>query len=217
MALGKREWTYAFGLNVSENGKTLASFFFPAVSNSAILERPTSWMNFVSVENFLAKSLVAVCVDAPIWVKKFYEKKFQSPAGLPLTLHMATRLAESTLSLKNLRPRPGARGCFPSAVGSAADDNLTIPWSAPSKIPVYGWLPELTNLTFPVAPTEWMYLVLVPSMDVGIVSPLPVNVGSIDSTKIPGSLAPGKEPDLSFEATTWAQIASYFDWADFAI
>lgn len=59
-------WTYVFGLNVRENGKTLAASFFPAVSYSAISERPISWIYGVSIENFLPNAMVAAVVDAPI-------------------------------------------------------------------------------------------------------------------------------------------------------
>lgn len=86
-----------------------------------------------------------------IVVSKLLAKKFQSP-GYPSSRNIDTRLAESMPSLKNLRPIPGPN--LVSGVGSAADDSLMRPRSAPLKIPVYG-LPEAAlNLTLPTTPTE---------------------------------------------------------------
>jgi len=67
-----------------------------------------------------------------------------------------------------------------------AADNLIKPYLAPLKIPEKVELVG-TNLTFPTAPTEWMYFVLVPVIPDGNTSPLVSKVGSIDSRKIPGS------------------------------
>lgn len=84
----------------------------------------------VAVANFSATAVRAAPDAAGIWVLKSSEKKFQSSCW-PLTLFIETKFAESIPSLKNFKPIPGVSGCFPSAVGCAADDNLTIPESAP--------------------------------------------------------------------------------------
>lgn len=94
-----------------------------------------------------------------IVVSKLLAKKFQSP-GWPSTRYIDTRLAESTPSLKNLRPIPGPS--LVSGVGSVADESLIRPRSAPLKIPVYGLPDEGLNFTLPTTPTEWMYFYLVP-------------------------------------------------------
>lgn len=83
-------------------------------------------MYLVADENFSATAVSAAPEAAGIWLLKSFEKKFQS-SGYPLTENIATKFAESIPSLRNLRPIPGASGCFPSAVGYAAADNLTIP------------------------------------------------------------------------------------------
>jgi hypothetical protein len=94
-------------------------------------------------------------------------------------------------SLRNFKPIPGARGWEPVSEGSAAEESLTIPWLAPLKIPVKGWDPELTNLTFPTVPTEWMYLVLYPQVAPGIASPGESNDCDIPSVKIRATLGQG--------------------------
>ena len=124
---------------------------------------------------------------------------------------METRFAESIPSLKNLSPIPGASGDLLSAVGAAAEDNLMSPLSAPLKIPLY-WLYLATNLTLPTVPTECIYFLLFPyNYPGGIASPKPEKVGSIDSTKMPGSSrALGNEPeDLSAICFSAADLARY--------
>ena len=106
------------------------SIAFPSYPAFAKFDSPTSWIYGVAVENFYATAVSAVPDAAGICVLKSSEKKFQS-FSCPLTLFIETKLAESIASLKNFKPIPGVRGCFPSAVGWAADDNLTIPLSAP--------------------------------------------------------------------------------------
>ena len=56
-----------------------------------------------------------------MWLEKSFLKKFQD--SCPSTEDMATRLAESTPSLRNLRPIPGAVFSF-SVSGSKARDSL---------------------------------------------------------------------------------------------
>jgi hypothetical protein len=61
-------------------------------------------------------------------LEKSFLKKFHE--SWPSTEYIATRLAESIPSLKNLSPRPGAR-LSTFGFGSAATESLTTPWSAP--------------------------------------------------------------------------------------
>ena len=81
-------------------------------------------MKSVAYENFHATTFSAVFVMAGMWVLQSLEKKFQSP-GYPTTLGIATRLTESMLFLRNLRPNPGFNGEAPP--GFPADDNLISP------------------------------------------------------------------------------------------
>ena len=67
-----------------------------------------------------------------MWLVKLFLKKFHE--SWPLTEYMATRLAESTPSLRNLRPIPGAV-LRAGGDGSLARENLTIPLVAPVNIP----------------------------------------------------------------------------------
>jgi hypothetical protein len=176
-------------------------------------DRPTDWIQEVSVENFTATAFKAAPEAAPIWLEKSFSKKFQSP-GVPATLYMATRSAESTPFLRNLRPSPGARGY--ESDGSAAEESLTSPCWAPSHTPVKGWAPLETNLTFPTTPTEWIYLVLVlsPKYSDGIWSPGVVKVGPIASVKIPASSKElGKLPEersaiILFQSQSFLREAS---------
>ena len=82
------------------------------------------------MENFSATAVRAAPDAAGIWVEKFIEKKFQS-LSYPLTEFIETKFVESIPSLRNLSPIPGVSGWLPSATGLAAEDNLTIPQSAP--------------------------------------------------------------------------------------
>ena len=67
-----------------------------------------------------------------MWLEKSFLKKFQD--SCPSTEYMATRLAESTPSLRNLRPIPGAVFSF-SVSGSNARDSL-------EKI-FFSWRPQI--------------------------------------------------------------------------
>jgi len=69
-----------------------------------------------------------------------------------------TRSADGTPVLRNLIERPGVSGL--EELGLRPQESLQNPWSAPSKIPVNGWLPVETNLHFETTPTGWMYFVL---------------------------------------------------------
>lgn len=71
--------------------------------------RPTSWIQSVTPENLYATAFRAVPLLAFIWFWNSCLKKFHSP-GYPLTEYIATKLAESIPSLKNLRPIPGPSG-----------------------------------------------------------------------------------------------------------
>lgn len=77
----------------------------------------------------------------------------------PSKLNIEMMFPEICPFLKNLRAIPGEKL---SVLGSAARDNLAIPWSAPWNKPVYPsleyWL--ATNLTFPQAPKGWIHLTL---------------------------------------------------------
>jgi len=99
----------SLGWNLNLNGKTGASTFLPSSPYWAKSERPTDWIQGVSVENLIATASKAAPVAVAMWLEKSFSKKFQSP-GVPFTPYIATRSAESTPSLKNLRPSPGARG-----------------------------------------------------------------------------------------------------------
>jgi hypothetical protein len=68
----------------------------------------------------------AAPLAALIWFWNSCAKKFHSP-GCPLTEYIATKLAESIPSLKNLRPIPGPSGALVPNSGLAADESLTIP------------------------------------------------------------------------------------------
>lgn len=110
------------------------------------------------MENLSAKASNAAPFAAPICVVKSFEKKFQS-SGWPKTLNIETRFAESIPSLKNFRPIPGANGYEPSfKTGSAADESLISPNSAPLNIPLNTGLALYSsfkaNFTYPTAPTE---------------------------------------------------------------
>ena len=71
-----------------------------------------------------------------MWLEKSFLKKFQD--SCPSTEYMATRLAESTPSLRNLRPIPGAVFSF-SVSGSNARDSL--------EKNIFSWRPQIKGIT----------------------------------------------------------------------
>lgn len=81
----------------------------------------------MAVANLWARVVRATPEAAAIWFVKLLEKKFQ--LSCPLTEYIATKSAEWTPSLKNLRPIPGIKlaDAGLAVFGSAAHDNLTYP------------------------------------------------------------------------------------------
>jgi len=78
--------------------------YLPSCPYAAKSLRPTYWTQGVAVENFLAKGKRAAPALG-MWLEKSFLKKFQ--LSYPSTPNMATKLAESMPSRKNLSPIPG--------------------------------------------------------------------------------------------------------------
>ena len=78
----------------------------------------------MTVANFISRGLSDIDVGSGIWFDQLLAKKFH--VSWPSTENMATKLAESTLLLKNLRPKPGMMFLY-SESGGAAVESLIIP------------------------------------------------------------------------------------------
>ncbi len=101
--------TYGLGEKISSNGKTGLSIFFPVWLYWAKSDNPTYLTSGVAVANFLAIAIATNAYTSAIGmnVVKSLAKMFQ--LFWPSTLNIATKLADGTPFLKNLRPKPGAK------------------------------------------------------------------------------------------------------------
>jgi len=139
----------------------------------------------VASENFCPKTVKARPEALPIWLEKGKVKKFQ--VGTPLTPNIAMVLPEAIESLKNFNPKPGVKFSLAYAAvvlvvsAALAVENLSKPFLAPLKIPVYFVPYTGTNSTYPTFPTLWIYFIL----PAGISSPVVLKESFILSLKIP--------------------------------